>query len=118
MDMHPVTIGLPDPLLRAAQDLAQARDISLGALIRAALSAEVRRANLPAKMPNRADERLVDPLRALLAVDFGTARDWPDLQARLAAKGCVKRGAGWRCMTIPAARACARRPSLATPMPA
>jgi len=39
MDMHPVNISLPDPLLRAAQDLAQARDISLGALIRAALNA-------------------------------------------------------------------------------
>jgi hypothetical protein len=94
MDMHPVTIGLPDPLLRAAQDRATARDISLGALIRAALHAEIRRANLPAKTPNRADERLVDPLRALLAVDFGAARDWPDLQSRLAAKGFALREAG------------------------
>jgi hypothetical protein len=94
MDMHPVTIGLPDPLLRAAQDLAQRRDVNLGALIRAALSAEIRRASLPAKTPNRADERLVDPLRALLAGDFGEARDWPDLQARLTAKGFTLREAG------------------------
>lgn len=94
MDMQPVTFLLPEPLLRAADDLAQARDISLGAVIRAALSAELRRANLPAKTPNRADERLVDPLRALLAVDFGEARDWPDLQARLAAKGFALREAG------------------------
>ena len=92
--LHPVTIRLPEPLLRAAEEVAQARDISLGALIRAALSAEMRRANLPAKTPNRADERLVDPLRALLAVDFGAARDWPDLQARLAAKGFALREAG------------------------
>jgi hypothetical protein len=94
MDLQPVTFLLPEPLLRAADDLAQARDISLGAVIRAALSAELRRANLPAKTPNRADERLVDPLRALLAVDFGEARDWPDLQARLAAKGFALREAG------------------------
>lgn len=94
MDMHPVTIGLPDPLLRAAEDLAQARDISLGALIRAALSAELRRANLPAKTPKRADERLVDPLRALLAVDFGEARSWADLESRLTAKGFALREAG------------------------
>lgn len=92
--LHPVTIKLPEPLLRAAEEVAQARDISLGALIRAALSAEIRRANLPAKTPHRADERLVDPLRALLAVDFGAARDWPDLQARLAAKGFALREAG------------------------
>lgn len=94
MDMQPVTFLLPEPLLRAADDLAQARDVSLGAVIRAALSAEIRRANLPAKTPNRADERLVDPLRALLAVDFGQARDWPDLQSRLAAKGFALREAG------------------------
>ena len=94
MEMQPVTFGLPDPLLRAAEELAKARDISLGALLRAALSAEIRRANLPSKTPNRADERLVDPLRALLAVDFGEARDWPDLQSRLAAKGFALREAG------------------------
>ena len=92
--MHPVTIGLPEPLLRAAEDLAKARDTSLGAVIRAALGAELRRANLPAKTPNRADERLVDPLRALLAADFGAARNWPDLQSRLAAKGYALREAG------------------------
>lgn len=92
--LRPVTIRLPELLLRAAEDMAQARDISLGALIRAALSAELRRANLPAKTSNRADERLVDPLRALLAADFGEARDWSDLQARLADKGFALREAG------------------------
>jgi hypothetical protein len=40
-----------------------------------------------AKTPVRADERLVAPLRALLADDFAHARDWPDLQARLRQKG-------------------------------
>ena len=92
--MQPVTFGLPDPLLRAAKELAKARDISLGMLVRAALSAEIRRANLPSKTPNRADERLVDPLRALLAVDFGEARNWSELQSRLATKGFQLREAG------------------------
>ena len=92
--MHVVTLKLPEPLLQAADALARDRDCSLGAVIRAALSAEIRRANLPVKTPNRADERLVDPLRALLAADFGEARSWPDLQARLAAKGYALREAG------------------------
>ncbi len=92
--MHIVSLKLPEPLLRAADALARDRDCSLGAVIRAALSAEIRRANLPVKTPNRADERLVDPLRALLAADFGEARNWPDLQARLAAKGYALREAG------------------------
>ena len=92
--MHPVTVAMPPALLRAAEDLARARDITLGAMIRAALSAEIRRAHLPARTPNRADERLVDPLRALLAVDFGEASDWGTLQRRLAAKGFALREAG------------------------
>ena len=35
----------------------------------------------------RVDERLVAPLRALLAHDFAYAHHWDDLQARLQAKG-------------------------------
>lgn len=94
MDMRPISLKLPAPLLQAAVLLAQDRDCSLGALIRTALNAEIKRAGSPAKTPNRADERLVDPLRALLAVDFGEARNWPDLQQRLAAKGFALREAG------------------------
>lgn len=94
MDMQPISLKLPEPLLRAAVLLAQDRDCSLGALIRHALNAEIKRAGSPAKTPNRADERLVDPLRALLAVDFGEARNWPDLQHRLATKGYALREAG------------------------
>ncbi|MFU8881285.1 MAG: hypothetical protein ACNA7Q_02880 [Rhodobacterales bacterium] len=92
--MRPISLKLPEPLLRAAVLLAQDRDCSLGALIRHALNAEIKRAGSPAKTPNRADERLVDPLRALLAVDFGEARNWPDLQHRLAIKGFTLREAG------------------------
>ncbi len=35
----------------------------------------------------RADERLVAPLRALLADDFAYAQSWADLQTRLSTKG-------------------------------
>jgi hypothetical protein len=94
MDMQSIYLSLPEPMLRAAVLLAQDRDCSLGALVRTALAAEIKRAQSGAKTPNRADERLVDPLRALLAVDFGEACNWPDLQQRLAAKGFALREAG------------------------
>lgn len=94
MDMQTITLRLPEPLLRAAVLLAQDRDCSLGALVRNAVAAEIKRAQSRAKTPNRADERLVDPLLALLAADFGEARSWPDLQQRLAAKGFALREAG------------------------
>lgn len=47
-----------------------------------------------AKRPNRADERLIAPIRALLADDFNYARNWADLQARLRVKGYELREAG------------------------
>lgn len=47
-----------------------------------------------AKKAVRPDERLIAPLRALLADDFAYARDWADLQRRLRAKGFALREAG------------------------
>jgi hypothetical protein len=47
-----------------------------------------------AKKAVRPDERLIAPLRALLAEDFAYAQDWVDLQARLADKGYTLREAG------------------------
>ena len=66
--------------------LAVKDDISVGQIIRDAINREIRRRAI-AKTPVRADERLVAPLRALLADDFAYARNWEDLQARLLAKG-------------------------------
>jgi len=79
--MHP-------EMARAARDLAQARDISIGQLMRDVLAREISRAR-NAKPPVRADERLVAPLRARLAGDLAKARDW-----RLRTKGYVLRAAG------------------------
>ena len=47
-----------------------------------------------AKTARRADERLVAPLRALLADDLAYAAGWDDLQARLLRKGYQLREAG------------------------
>jgi hypothetical protein len=62
-------------------------------VIRDAIRRDLKRRET-AKTPVRADERLVAPLRALLAHDFAYARDWPDLQSRLQAKGYMLREAG------------------------
>ncbi len=81
-------------MLRAAEQLSARRDVSLGQVVRDVLAAELRRASAPAKTSVRTEERLLAPLRALLAADLGQARDWGNLQARLRAKGFALREAG------------------------
>ncbi len=88
------TLILPPEMLDAAGRIARARDITPGQVIRDALSAEIRRASRNAKTPNRADEQLLAPLRALLATDLAHARSWSDLITRLEAKGYALREAG------------------------
>ncbi|MFZ5964159.1 hypothetical protein ACOXXX_14530 [Thalassococcus sp. BH17M4-6] len=92
--MQAITLSLPEPTLQAAKALADARDITLGQLLRQALSDELGKAQRTAKTPNRADEQLIGPLRALLAADFGQARSWDELQSRLHGKGFALREAG------------------------
>jgi len=89
-----VTLKVPDVLLDAAHRLAKRDDITVGQLIRNALANEVRRCTRNAKTPNRADEQLLAPLQALLAGDFGQARNWADLTHRLKDKGYQLREAG------------------------
>ena len=86
MDDKDLTIRLPAALHGAVQKLALADDVSVGQIIRTAIHHEILRRE-KAKTPVRADERLVAPLRALLAHDFAYARDWTDLQSRLRQKG-------------------------------
>ena len=88
-----IEILLNDDLYRAANALAARRDISVGQLVRDLLAREITRAR-NAKPPVRADERLLAPLRARLADDLAHARDWPDLERRLTAKGYALRAAG------------------------
>ncbi len=89
-----ITLTLDDPLLRAARDVADRREITIQQLLRDALKAELARAHRKAKSPVRADERLIAVLRARLAEDFAYARDWFDLIDRLRNKGVVLREAG------------------------
>ncbi len=94
MKLHDISIQVPDPLLEAAKRLAASRDVTVGQVFRAALSNEIRRSTRNAKTPNRADEQLLAPLRALLAVDFGRTTGWEDLQSRLQSKGYTLREGG------------------------
>ncbi len=66
--------------------IAAVDDVSVGQIIRDAVNRDIRR-RAEAKTPVRADERLVAPLRVLLADDLAYAQSWEDLQARLLVKG-------------------------------
>ncbi|MEL7117776.1 MAG: hypothetical protein AAGP08_19715, partial [Pseudomonadota bacterium] len=94
MEFHDVTFKLPDVQLQALRRIAERDDVSVGQVLRNAISNEVRRATRNAKTPNRADEQLLAPLRALLASDFAEARTWHDLAGRLKDKGYELREAG------------------------
>lgn len=67
-----------------------------------------------AKKTARADERLVAPLRALLANDFAYASGWPDLQQRLHRKGFGLReaGAGLALVRVPSGERIAKASDL------
>ncbi|MGC1487136.1 MAG: hypothetical protein WA784_05025 [Albidovulum sp.] len=91
--MIDVALKLPEPTLAALQQIAATRDVSVGQVLRDFIDHELRRL-AEAKTPVRADERLVAPLRALLADDFAYAKGWDDLQSRLALKGYALREAG------------------------
>ncbi|MDP4031973.1 MAG: hypothetical protein Q8P60_03800 [Pseudorhodobacter sp.] len=86
MEMKEFTLRLPLATVAALRQLAAEDDVTPGQLIRDAVDRELRR-RATAKTPIRADERLVAPLRALLADDFAYAQSWQDLQTRLIAKG-------------------------------
>lgn len=80
------TLRLEPAMWSVLEQYAAEDDISVGQIIRDAVDREIRRRR-QAKTPVRADERLVAPLRALLADDFAYAHGWDDLQTRLSAKG-------------------------------
>jgi len=91
--MESVFVKLPAPAVEALNRIARQEDVSVGQIIRDALNRDFRRRE-KAKKSVRADERLVAPLRALLADDFAYAESWADLQNRLAGKGYSLREAG------------------------
>lgn len=89
-----ITLTLDEPLLRAARDVARAREITLQQLLKDSLKDELTRAHRRARSPVRADERMIAMLRARLAEDFAYAKDWFDLIDRLRDKGILLREAG------------------------
>ena len=72
--------------LDALTKIAAEEDVSLGQLIRDAVKKELYR-RLRAKRAVRPDERLVAPLRSLLADDLAYSKSWTDLLGRLRSKG-------------------------------
>lgn len=93
VSLERVSLMLPRKLLIDAQQVASAQDVTIGHLVRKLLGKEVDR-RLRAKTSERADERLVAALQALLATDMALARGWDDLFSRLAAHGFELRPAG------------------------
>lgn len=91
---HKITLSLDATLLRAARDVALAREITIQQLLKDALKTELARLQRAAKTPNRADERLVARLQRLLAPDMVDATGWRDIQTRLALRGYELRPAG------------------------
>jgi hypothetical protein len=91
--MESVTLRLSPEMIAAVRQAAADDDVTTGQIIREALTHELRRRQA-AKTAVRPDERLVAPLRALLADDFAYARGWEDLQTRLSRKGYVLAEAG------------------------
>ncbi len=86
MEQSEVTLRLPAVMIGALKIAAARDDVSVGQIIRDAIARDLQRRE-KAKTPVSADERLVAPLRALLADDFAYARHWDDLFGRLRAKG-------------------------------
>ena len=81
-----ITLRLSPATVEALRALALADDVSVGQIVRDAIHRDLARRE-KAKTPVRADERLVAPLRALLANDFAYARNWLDILTRLRDKG-------------------------------
>ena len=84
--MNTIQLRLPPEMIAALELIARAEDATIGGLIRDAVKRDLYRRSR-AKTAQRADERLVAPLRALLADDLAYAMGWEDLQRRLARKG-------------------------------
>lgn len=89
-----VTIMVPQHLAEGLYDMASAKDVTPGQIVRELLARELKRSK-QAKTPNRADEPLVARLQRLLAADMASATSWTDLQRRLGSHGyCVKPAGG------------------------
>lgn len=93
MEKITVMFSLPETTLDALRKIANDEGVGIEHILNGAIRRDLFRRSR-AKNPVRADERLVAPLRALLADDFAFSKTWEDLQKRLRAKGYILREAG------------------------
>ena len=89
------TLTLSPATWQALTQIATQENVPVDTVIAEAIRRDLFR-RTRAKKAVRTDERLVAPLRALLASDFAQAETWEDLHLRLRAKGytLVEAGAG------------------------
>lgn len=93
MEKITVMFSLPEVTLDALRKISTDENVGIEHVLQGAIRRDLFRRSR-AKKAVRTDERLVAPLRALLAEDFAFAHGWDDLQSRLRAKGYVLREAG------------------------
>ncbi|MGV6804983.1 MAG: hypothetical protein ACWA49_12310 [Ruegeria sp.] len=91
--METLTLDIDPIVVTALRHVAKQDGCDIETVIRGAIDRDLRRRN-QAKKAVRPDERLVAPLRALLAKDLGYSTGWEDLQSRLHGKGFALRESG------------------------
>ena len=91
--MPDICLHIDSTTLSALHQIAKDETCDIGALVRDAVRRDLFRRSR-AKRAVRADERLVAPLRALLADDLAYSLGWADLQRRLNRKGYELRESG------------------------
>jgi hypothetical protein len=91
--MPDLTVPLDPITLSALESIAQVEGCTVSNLVFDAIRRDLYR-RTRAKKADRPDERLIAPLRALLADDLAYARDWDDLRRRLRVKGYELRESG------------------------
>lgn len=91
--MSTVSLDIDQTTFRALAQIAREENCDIEEIVKGAIRRDLFR-RTRAKKAIWPDERLIAPLRALLADDFAYARDWQDLQKRLQYKGYALREAG------------------------
>lgn len=111
--MPRIDLPLDAVTLQALCEISHAENVTLVQVIRAAIERDLYR-RTRAKRANRTDERLVAPIRALLAQDFAQSANWPELIKRLEAKGFAlqEAGAGLALVQLPNNRRVAKASDL------
>ena len=113
MELVKIALRIDPTSLAALEKIAATESDSIEGLVRDAVRRDLYRRSR-AKKAVRADERLVAPLRALLADDFAYASNWQALQERLHSKGYGLResGAGLALVRIPSGERVAKASDL------